>query len=103
MAYTEDIKPGDTIIITRHYGGSPRRLKLASDTPASFISRTQMTVDVILSGGCRCTFPMQHVMRLDEYWPGLTPHSLIDPAHDDDVQTREHADYAIHCAQEGAN
>lgn len=107
MINTNDINPGDTIIVRRHYtmnlwqaGWETRKLVIANDTAASFISRTETTVTVILSGGCRGTYPISAITRLDEYVPGLTPHSLIDPIHEDDVQTREHADYAIACAQQ---
>lgn len=107
MTDTNDIQPGDTIIVLRHYtmdlwqaGWETRKLVIANDTAASFISRTETTVTVILSGGCRGTFPISKISRLGDYVAGEHRHSLINPAHEDDVQSREYAAYAIACAQE---
>ena len=103
--------PGQTVIVLRHYtmdrwqaGWETRKLVIASDTAASVISRTETTVDVILSGGCRYTFPIAKVRRIEDYEAGRHRHSLVNPEHEDYVQKIEgHAAYAIRCAQEGTN
>ena len=105
QTYT-DLIPGQTVIVLRHYETDHlniRKLAIAYDMAASVISRTATTVDVILSGGCRYTFPIEQIRRLGDYVGGER-HSLVNPEHEDYVQKIEgHAAYAIRCAQEEAN
>ncbi len=97
------VKPGDTVIIRRHFANA-----LKSDTPASFVSLCNggSEAEVILSGGCRATFRQSDVIKLADYKAGEKRHSLIDPQHEDEVQRREHGDWAKQIASfnaKGAN